>query len=120
VRRIDATSIRLSTAVFQWARFSAESGGVKLHLVYDPVAAVPTYFTITPDKINDITAAKSLPLVPGTTYVLDRGYCDFAFWAKLDAAKCRFVTRLRRPSPTIWSRRGRRPTRRSWPTDLSA
>jgi hypothetical protein len=100
VRLIDATSIRLSTAVFQWARFSAEYGGVKLHLVYDPVAAVPVYFTITPNKINDITAAKTLPLAPGTTYVMDRGYCDFAFWAKLDAAKCRFVTRLRRPSPT--------------------
>ncbi len=31
---------------------------------------------------------------------MDRGYCDFAFWAKLDGAKCRFVTRLKHNSPT--------------------
>lgn len=100
VRLIDSTSIRLGTTAFQWARFSAEYGGVKLHLVYDPAAALPTYFTITPNKINDITPAKAMPLRPGATYVMDRGYYDFAFWAKLDAADCRFVTRLKGNSPT--------------------
>ena len=99
LRLIDSTSVRLSTALFDWARFSADYGGVKLHLVYDPAAAVPTYFTITPNKVNDITPAKTMPLVVGTTYVMDRGYYDFAFWAKLDAAGCRFVTRLKGNSP---------------------
>jgi len=100
VRLIDSTSIRLSTTLFQWAQLSADYGGVKLHLVYDPAAAVPAYFTITPNKIPDISAARTLPLVPGTIYVMDRGYCDFSFWAELEKAGCRFVTRLRRPSPT--------------------
>jgi hypothetical protein len=58
VRLIDSTSIRLSTAVLGWARFSAEHGGVKLHLVYDPAARLPTYFMITPNRINDITRAR--------------------------------------------------------------
>jgi hypothetical protein len=100
LRLIDSTSIRLSTTLFEWARFSADYGGVKVHVVYDPAARVPTYFTITPNRINDITPAKAMPLVAGTTYVMDRGYYDFAFWAKLDAAGCRFVSRLKQSSPT--------------------
>ena len=31
---------------------------------------------------------------------MDRGYYDFAFWAALDRAGCRFVTRLKSHSPT--------------------
>jgi IS4 transposase len=30
---------------------------------------------------------------------MDRGYYDFAFWASLDSAGCRFVTRLKSHSP---------------------
>jgi hypothetical protein len=100
VRLIDATSIRLRPRLVAWARCSAEHGGVKLHVVYDPASRLPTYFTITPNRINDITPAKGLSLTPGTTYVMDRGYYDFAFWAKLDGAGCWFVTRLKGNSPT--------------------
>jgi hypothetical protein len=41
-----------------------------------------------------------LPIEPGATYVFDKGYYHFAFWAKLDAQGCRFVTRLKIHSPT--------------------
>jgi len=100
VQLVDATSIRLSETVFRWAQHSAEYAGVKLHLVFDPVAAVPTYFTITPSRVNDIVEAKKMPLTPGATYVLDKGYYAFAFWAEIDRAGCWFVTRLKRNSPT--------------------
>jgi transposase len=100
LRLMDSTTMRLSPTLFAWARFSADYGGVKLHLVYDPAARLPTYFTITPNKVNDITPAKDMPLEAGATYVMDRGYYDFGFWAKLDAAGCRFVTRLKGNSPT--------------------
>jgi hypothetical protein len=100
VRLVDATSIRLHQDLHGWARRSVEHAGVKLHLVYDPRAMLPVYFTITPCRINDIVEAEKLPLEPGSIYVFDKGYYDFAFWADLDAAGCCFVTRLKHNSPT--------------------
>lgn len=95
VRLIDATRIMAGRRVAQW---SCE-GGIKLHLVYAPESARPVYFAVTPERTNDITAARSLPIEPGATYVFDKGYYDFAFWARLQAHGCRFVTRLKRNSP---------------------
>jgi hypothetical protein len=40
-----------------------------------------------------------MPIAAGATYVFDKGYYDFAFWAKLDAAGCRFVTRRKVNTP---------------------
>jgi hypothetical protein len=95
VRLIDATRIMAGRRVAQW---SCE-GGIKLHLVYAPDSDRPVWFAVTPERINDITAARSLPIEPGATYVFDKGYYDFAFWARLQAQGCRFVTRLKRNSP---------------------
>ena len=99
VRLVDATSLRLSETLHSWASFCAGYAGAKLHVVYDPQADCPTFFAITPAKINDIVIAKAMPIEAGTTYVFDLGYCCFAWWAKLDAAGCRFVTRLKTTSP---------------------
>ena len=99
VRLIDATSLPLNETLCGWARVSTGYAGAKLHLVYDPNAACPTYFSITPARVNDIVEAKKLPILPGATYVFDKGYYDFSWWAALDQAKCRFVTRIKANSP---------------------
>jgi hypothetical protein len=95
VRLIDSTSFRLSALSRDWAAFSAHANGVKLHTVYDPDAGCPLYAAITPARVNDITPAKEMPVDPMATYVFDLGYYDYAWWAKLDAAGCRIVTRLK-------------------------
>jgi len=46
-----------------------------------------------------ITAAKVMPIEPGATYVYDLGYYDYGWWAGLDDAGCRFVTRLKKNTP---------------------
>ena len=63
--------------------------------MFDPSAQKPVFFAVTPARINDITAAKQMPIEPGATYVFDLGYYDFAWWAKLLDAGCNFVTRLK-------------------------
>jgi hypothetical protein len=73
--------------------------GAKLHVVYDPDADCPVYTAFSAANLNDITAAKAIPIVAQATYVFDLGYYDFAWWAKLDAANCRFVTRLKKNTP---------------------
>jgi hypothetical protein len=103
VRLIDSTGVRLSGVAAEWARFShSASGGVcgaKAHIVYDPDADRPLYLDVTKANVNDITAAKAMPLEPGATYVFDLGYYDYGWWAKLDAMGCRIVTRLKKNTP---------------------
>ena len=95
VHLIDSTGLRLNALSADWAHFSAGVCGAKLHVIYDPDAERPIYAAVTPAKINDITAAKVMPITEGATYVFDLGYYDYAWWAKLDAAGCRIVTRLK-------------------------
>jgi hypothetical protein len=92
---IDSTSFRLSAASGDWAQFSADACGAKLHVVYDPDADCPLYAALSGPKVNDITAAKEMPIDPAATYVFDLGYYDYGWWARLDAAGCRIVTRLK-------------------------
>ena len=96
---IDATSVRLSALSAGWARFSTKMCGAKLHLVYDADADRPIYAAVSRANVNDITAAKEMPIEPGATYVFDLGYYDYGWWAKLDAAGCRIVTRFKANTP---------------------
>jgi hypothetical protein len=98
LRLVDATTIRLS-ALSEWARVGIHHHAVKLHVAYDPKAGVPTFFEITKARVNDIAVAKAMPIEAGATYVFDKGYYDFSFWAVLDAAGCRFVTRRKVNTP---------------------
>ncbi len=96
---IDSTGIRLSGAGSEWARFSAQTCGVKAHVIYDASAEQPIYAAVTAANINDITAAQAMPIEPGATYVFDLGYYDYRWWAKLDGAGCRIVTRFKTRTP---------------------
>jgi len=92
---IDSTTLRLNALSASWARFSDDAVNAKLHVVFDPDADRPVHAVVSAGKVTDITAAKAMPIVPGVTYVFDLGYYDYTWWAKLDAAKCRIVTRLK-------------------------
>lgn len=96
---IDATSLRLSLRSEGWARFQAKAAGAKLHVIYDADADRPIYAAVSAARVNDITAAHAMPIVPGATYVFDLGYYDYAWWAELDAAQCRIVTRFKANTP---------------------
>jgi IS4 transposase len=99
VRLIDSTSVRLSGLSKDWATFSADVYGAKAHIVYDPNADRPVYFAVTRANVNDITAAKAMPIEAGATYAFDLGYYDYRWWAALDDAGCRFVSRLKKNTP---------------------
>jgi hypothetical protein len=99
VRLIDSTSVQLSNLSGKWATFSAGVCGAKAHIVYDPDANQPLYLMVTPSNVNDITAAKEMPIDAGATYVFDLGYYDYGWWATLDQAGCRIVTRLKSNTP---------------------
>jgi hypothetical protein len=99
VRLIDSTGLRLAGVGSQWARFSTSVFGAKAHVVYDPDLSRPVYHAVTAANVNDISAAKEMPIEAGATYVFDLGYYDFAWWARLDALGCRLVTRFKSNTP---------------------
>jgi len=99
VRLIDSTGVRLAGLGAEWARFSAKACGGKLHVIYDPGADQPLYAALSTARTHDVTAAKAMPLEPGATYVFDLGYYDYGWWAKLDQAGCRIVTRFKKNTP---------------------
>ena len=92
VRLLDATPIPLDE-FFAWADWNGRTRGLKLHVVYNPTSDHPMRIEITPATVNDVTVGRSLPIEPGATYVFDKAYVDYAWWSRLDAAGCRFVTR---------------------------
>ena len=96
---LDATSVRLNGHSADWARFSAGVCGAKVHVIYDADADRPIYAAVTAANVNDITAAHQMPIDPGATYVFDLGYYDYLWWATLDAAGCRIVTRFKSNTP---------------------
>ena len=96
---IDSTGVRLSGLAANWARFSAKACGAKVHVIYDADAERPIYAAVTAAKVNDITAAHSMPIEAGATYVFDLGYYDYRWWASMDAAGCRIVTRFKSNTP---------------------
>ncbi len=95
VYAIDSTHARLNEHSAKWARYSAGVCGAKVHVVYDPDADQPIYAAVTSANVNDITAAKEMPIQAGATYVFDLGYYDYGWWNKMHQAGCRIVTRLK-------------------------
>ena len=96
---IDSTSLRLSGTGSEWAHFSAKACGAKVHVIYDADTEHPVYAAVSAARVNDITAAHDMPIEAGATYVFDLGYYDYAWWAALDAAGCRIVTRFKSNTP---------------------
>ncbi len=96
---IDSTTVALPAHQARWAVFSDTACGAKVHVVYDPNDDRPIYAAVTAANVNDITAAKAMPIEPDATYVFDLGYYDYGWWARLVDARCRIVTRFKRNTP---------------------
>lgn len=96
IRLLDASPLPLKDRRFGWAEQSARTRGLKLHLLYDPRQVRPVWFDVTSAKVDDVVGGRAVPLEAGATYVFDKGYTDFRWWAEIIEAKARFVTRRKR------------------------
>jgi putative transposase len=92
LRLIDSTPIPLSK-LCAWAKSNGRIRGMKMHVVYDPKADHPRVLDITDANVNDAQIGRTVAIEPGATYVFDKGYCHYGWWAAIDAAKSWFVTR---------------------------
>lgn len=95
VRLIDASPVPLHKAC-SWAPCNGRIRGMKLHVVYDPLADVPTAVAVTPATVNDIEIGRQAQIIAGTSYVFDKGYCRFDWWRKINDCGAFFVMRPKR------------------------
>jgi hypothetical protein len=95
---LDASTIDLCAAMFDWARFKRTKGAVKLHLLLDHDGHLPRYAVITDGKTSDIEVARRLELAPGSIVVFDRGYNDYLWFTELTLFDVGFVTRMKESS----------------------
>jgi hypothetical protein len=92
---IDSTTIDLCLSMYDWAHFCRTKGAVKLHLVLDHDGYLPRFAVITNGKVSDIEVAREMSFPAGTIVVEDRGYTDYALYAKWTESGVFFVSRLR-------------------------
>lgn len=95
---LDASTIDLCAAIFDWARYKRTKGAVKLHLLLDHDGHLPKYAVITDGKTSDIEVARRLELPSGSIVVFDRGYNDYLWFTELTLFDVGFVTRMKESS----------------------
>ena len=55
----------------------------------------PVAHSITDARVNNVDERHIVQPEKGATYVFDKGYCDYNWWAKLNEAGAYFLTRLK-------------------------
>ena len=78
VYALDSSTIDLCLSLFPWAHFRKNKGAVKLHTLLDMRGSIPSFIRITDGLTHDVNILDDLIPEPGSFYIMDRGYLDFA------------------------------------------
>jgi hypothetical protein len=96
VYALDSTTVDLCLSLFPWARFRTTKSAVKLHTLFDLRGNIPTFVWITQGRVHDLKILDELIPEPGSIYVMDRGYVDFARLYIFPRAQASFVVRAKK------------------------
>ena len=96
VYAFDSTTIDLCLTLFPWAQFRRRKAAVKLHTLIDLRGNIPCFVHISNGKMHDVKALDHLPVEPGSFYIMDRGYIDFARLYRFQTHMAFFVTRAKK------------------------
>jgi len=96
---IDGTFLTLSSKLFSWANFSPDTKAVKLTFCIDWSKEIPEQVIINVGEADDNKEIIKLNLIPGFTYIFDRGYCSHEVYSHFNEKGKFFITRL----PPSWS-----------------
>jgi hypothetical protein len=95
VYALDSTTIDLCLSLFPWARFRKRKGAVKVHTLLDLRGRIPAFIRITDALVHDVNILDEIIPEPGSFYIMDRAYLDFARLYRLHQCLAFFVTRAR-------------------------
>jgi hypothetical protein len=74
---LDSTTIDLCLSLFPWATFRKTKAAIKIHTLLDLRGSIPTFISLTPGTVNDVTILDVVPLERTSIVTMDRGYIDF-------------------------------------------
>jgi hypothetical protein len=92
---VDASLIKLSLAMFPWARWQGSQAAVKLNMKLAVTTAMPAFCTVVAGDCHDVNFLDALPVTAGDYFVFDRGYLDFLRLYRIDQAHAWFVIRAK-------------------------
>lgn len=95
VGAVDSSTIDLCLTLFPWADFRKTKAAVKIHTQMDLQGSIPLFIDVTKGREHDVSFLDRMQIVPGTIYVMDRGYLDFARLFGLGQAGAFFVIRAK-------------------------
>jgi hypothetical protein len=93
---IDSTTIDLCLNIYDWAKFRSTKSGIKLHTMMDIKGSIPVLIDITNAIVSDNQFIDKIEIEKNAIYTMNRGYCDFKRFSRIDEGKASFVTRLKR------------------------
>jgi len=108
---LDTTTIELCLALFPWARYKHQQGAVQLHTQLDLRGNLPCLVHVTDGKAYDTVILDQLLLEPGSFYIMDRAFVDFARLAKITENLAYFIVRAKKN--LVYCRRTHRPVDRT-------
>jgi len=74
---LDSTTIDLCLSLFPWATFRKTKAAIKIHTLLDLRGSIPTFISLTPGSVHDVTMLDVVPLDRTSIVTMDRGYIDF-------------------------------------------
>ena len=92
---LDSTTIDLCLSLFPWAKFRRTKAAIKLHTLLALRGNYPTVVIVTTGRVHDVNILDQLAFEPGSFYLFDRGYLDFARLHRLHLIGAFFVTRAK-------------------------
>lgn len=91
---LDATEIRVSSVLFEWARCTPCKSGIKLHLFLDQNGLLPGVVEFATLRDSELKLARRRTYAAGSLLSFDQGYFDTDWFRTLTAHGVIFVTRL--------------------------
>jgi hypothetical protein len=95
VYALDSTMIELCLSLFPWAHSQRQKAAIKLHTLLDLRGSIPCFVRVSTAKTADSGMLDQLQPEPGSFYIMDRGYNDFARLLRWTHAGAFFVVRCR-------------------------
>jgi len=95
VHALDSTTIDLCLSLFPWANFRKNKAAINMHTLIDLCGSIPVFISITEGRTHDVNILDEITPEPGSIYVMDRGYIDFARLYQLHHARAYFVVRAK-------------------------
>ena len=93
---LDSSTNDLCLSLFPWAKFRKKKGAVKINTLLDLRGSIPVFIDITEGACHEVNVIDTLPIEPGSIYVMDKGYVDYyRLYTYITEQHAFFVTRAR-------------------------